>query len=99
MKRLWIALAVITTTVAAAAFTPAGHSFIAGFMGWPPPFEFDPATARPVDAPQPQLVVAPAAAPADDQIARINADLARDRQVEEDARVQARALVDELKKP
>lgn len=40
----------------------------------------------------------PAAAPVDDQIARINADLARDRQVEEDAKVQARAIADELRR-
>ena len=41
---------------------------------------------------------APKTAPADDQIARINADLARDRQVEEDAKVQARAIADELRR-
>jgi hypothetical protein len=34
----------------------------------------------------------------DDQLARINADLARDRQVEEDAKVQAKAIADELER-
>lgn len=40
----------------------------------------------------------PAPAPVDDQIELINADMARDRQVEEDAKVQARAIVDELRR-
>lgn len=64
------------------------------------PAVVEPPVAKPaiIDPFDPPPVYQPQAAPADDQLARINADLARDRQVEDDAKVQARALGEELRK-